>query len=306
MLRLNRIEQLSGLEGPLHLALGVFDGVHVGHRAVIGCALAAAKARGGQTVVVTFDPHPIRVLAPEKAPRALLATLDHKAHLLAELGVDVLLAISFDESFAKVEAEDFLKSLCIPAVKTLAVGEDWRFGHARRGDVALLKRFSITHGFTLEAVPPVMADGERISSTRIRQAIRDGNVSGVAAMLGRAYSIEGTVREGKRLGRQLGFPTANLLTGDVQLPPDGVWVVRVEVDGMPYGGVANLGFRPTVDGAAHLLEVHLFDFTEDLYGANVEVTFLDYIRAEKKFGSLDELKAQIACDAVEARRVLGL
>jgi riboflavin kinase/FMN adenylyltransferase len=306
VLRLNRIEQLADLEGPLHLALGVFDGVHVGHRAVVGRVLAAAKAKGGRTVVVTFDPHPIRVLAPDKAPRALLATLDHKAHLLAELGVDVLLAISFDAAFAKVEAEDFLKSLCMPSVKTLAVGEDWRFGHARRGDVAMLKRFSNTHGFTLEAVPPVMADGERISSTRIRQAIRDGNVSGVAAMLGRPYSIEGTVREGKMLGRQLGFPTANLLPGDVQLPPDGVWVVRVGVDGIQHGGVANLGFRPTVNGDAQLLEVHLFDFSGDLYGTNVEVTFLDYIRAEKKFGSLDELKAQIACDAVEARRVLGI
>jgi riboflavin kinase/FMN adenylyltransferase len=306
VLRLNRIEQLADLEGPLHLALGVFDGVHVGHRAVIGRALVAAKAKGGLTVVVTFDPHPIRVLAPEKAPRALLATLDHKAHLLAELGVDALLAISFDETFAKVEAEDFLESLCISAVKTLAVGEDWRFGHARRGDVAMLQRFSKTHGFTLEAVPPVMADGERISSTRIRQAIRDGNVSGVAAMLGRPYSIEGIVREGRKLGRELGFPTANLLPGDVQMPSDGVWVVRVAVDGMQYGGVANLGFRPTVDGEAHLLEVHLFDFAQDLYGANVEVTFLDYIRAEKKFSSLDELKAQIACDAVEARRVLGI
>lgn len=305
MLRLTSFEELAGVEGPLHLALGVFDGVHVGHRAVIRRVLEAAERDGGRAGVVTFDPHPIRVLAPEKAPRALLATLDHKAHLLGELGVELLLAVHFDEAFAAMEAETFLGNLFRAQVATLAVGEDWQFGRGRRGDLHMLQRYGSERGFRLEAVPPVMLDGERISSTRIRQAIRDGNVGGVATMLGRPYSVEGPVLEGRKLGRQLGFPTANVGTGEVQLPPDGVWAVRVNLDDEKLEGVANLGVRPTVDGVAHALEVHLFDFVGDVYGRILEVTFVSYLRPEQKFGSLDDLKRQIAKDADQARKALA-
>jgi riboflavin kinase/FMN adenylyltransferase len=305
VLRLTTFEELAGIEGDLHLALGVFDGVHVGHRAVIGRALEAARRSGGLAGVVTFDPHPIRVLAPSRAPSSLLATLDHKAHLLAELGVGMMLAIHFDEAFAQVEAEEFIDRLCVPQVKTLAVGEDWKFGRGRRGDVAMLRKAAVAHGFTLEAVPPVMADGERISSTRIRQAIRDGNLPAAARMLGRPYSVEGVVKQGRQLGRQLGFPTANVSTGDVQLPPDGVWAVRVELGDKELEGVANLGVRPTVDGTARALEVHLFDFQGDLYDRELDVTFVRHLRDERKFDSLDALKAQIEADAFEARRCLG-
>ncbi|HEY8991783.1 MAG TPA: bifunctional riboflavin kinase/FAD synthetase [Luteolibacter sp.] len=305
VLRLTTFEELAAIGEDLHLALGVFDGVHVGHRAVIGRAIAAAKRAGGRAGVVTFDPHPIRVLAPERAPRALLATLDHKAHLLAELGVELLLAVPFDAAFARVEAEEFLDRLCATKVKTLAVGEDWRFGRGRRGDVAMLRRFAAERGFALEAVPPVMGDGERVSSTRVRQAIRDGNLEAAAQMLGRPYSVEGVVAKGRQLGRQLGFPTANVATGDVQLPPDGVWAVRVATDGRVLEGVANLGVRPTVDGSFHSLEVHLFDFSSDLYGQTLEVTFESFIRPERKFESLEALKSQIAADSAEARRRLA-
>lgn len=306
VLRLTTFEELAGQDGPLHLALGVFDGVHVGHRAVISRVLEAAAQDGGRPGVVTFDPHPIRVLAPERAPRALLATLDHKAHLLAELGVELMFTIHFNEAFAAMEAETFLGHLFRAKVKTLAVGEDWRFGKGRRGDLPMLKRYGSEKGFTLEAMPPVMLDGERISSTRIRQAIRDGNLLGAAMMLGRPYSVEGPVLEGRKLGRELGFPTANIATGDVQLPPDGVWAVRVNLGESEYlEGVANLGMRPTVDGTAHALEVHLFDFVGDLYGRNLEVTFVSYLRPEQRFGSLEELKAQITKDAQRAREILA-
>ena len=305
VLRLTTFEELAGIEGNLHLALGVFDGVHVGHRAVISRALEAARRSGGLVGVVTFDPHPIRVLAPSRAPSSLLATLDHKAHLLKELGVGLMLAIHFDEAFAKVEAEEFIDRLCLSRVKTLAVGEDWKFGRGRRGDVAMLRKAAAERGFTLEAVPPVMADGERISSTRIRQAIRDGNLSAAAGMLGRPYSVEGVVKQGRQLGRQLGFPTANVSTGAVQLPPDGVWAVRVDLDGEVFGGVANLGMRPTVDGTTRALEVHLFDFQGDLYDRELDVTFAHYLRDERKFDSLEALKQQIEADAIEARRCLG-
>lgn len=168
----------------------------------------------------------------------------------------------------------------------------------------MLRRYGSERGFRLEALPPVMRDGERVSSTRIRQAIRDGNLGGVATMLGRPYSVEGPVLEGRKLGRQLGFPTANVGTGDVQLPPDGVWAVRANLGEEKLEGVANLGVRPTVDGVAHALEVHLFDFVGDLYGRNLEVTFVSYLRPEQKFGSLEELKKQIAIDADRARDAL--
>ncbi len=303
MLRLTSFDELALTDGPLHLALGVFDGVHLGHRAVIGRVVEAAKREGGRAGVVTFDPHPIRVLAPEKAPRALLATLDHKAHLLAELGVEILLAIPFDAAFAQVEAEGFLDQLCRAPVKTIAVGDDWRFGKGRQGDVAMLKQFSESHGFKLESVPPVMADGERISSTRIRQAIRDGSVTAVAEMLGQPYSVEGPVVEGRKLARQLGFPTANVVTGEVQLPPDGVWQVTASSDGVDFQGVANLGMRPTVDGTTRALEVHLFDFTGDLYGRTLEVTFVSYLRGERKFESIKALRQQIESDVLAARKL---
>lgn len=302
MLRLTSLSELAFTDEPLHLALGVFDGVHLGHRAVIRRVVEAAQRDGGRAGVVTFDPHPIRVLAPDKAPRALLATLDHKAHLLAGLGVELLLAIPFDAAFAQVEAEDFLAQLCKASVRTIAVGDDWRFGKGRRGDVAMLKRFSEVHGFSLQAVPPVMVDGERISSTRIRQAIRDGSVAAAAEMLGQRYSLEGPVVEGRKLARQLGFPTANVLTGEVQLPPDGVWMVTASCEGLDFRGVANLGMRPTVDGTTRALEVHLFDFTGELYGKTLEVTFVSYLRGERKFESIEALRQQIEMDVLTARK----
>ena len=302
MLRLTSLSELALTGEPLHLALGVFDGVHLGHRAVIRRVVEAAQRDGGRAGVVTFDPHPIRVLAPDKAPRALLATLDHKAHLLAGLGVELLLAIPFDAAFAQVEAEDFLAQLCKASVRTIAVGDDWRFGKGRRGDVAMLKRFSEVHGFSLQAVPPVMVDGERISSTRIRQAIRDGSVAAAAEMLGQRYSLEGPVVEGRKLARQLGFPTANVLTGEVQLPPDGVWMVTASCEGLDFRGVANLGMRPTVDGTTRALEVHLFDFTGELYGKTLEVTFVSYLRGERKFESIEALRQQIEMDVLTARK----
>jgi len=302
----HQLEDLAALDAPLHLALGVFDGVHVGHQEVIARAVRAAKRDGGLAGVVTFDPHPIRVIAPGKAPSALLATLEHKAQIVGELGVEVFLAVHFNEAFAAMEAADFLNRLLDGPVRTIAVGEDWRFGKGRHGDVELLQQEAAVHGFNLEAVPPVMLDGERVSSTRIRQAIRDGNLDAAARMLGRPYSVSGKVVEGRKLGRTIGFPTANVATGDAQLPPDGVWAVSVSTpahDDLP--GVANLGVRPTVDGQNRVLEIHLFDFAEDLYGTEIEVGFDRYIRPEMKFAGIRELQEQIARDALNARENSG-
>ncbi|QTN31508.1 riboflavin biosynthesis protein RibF [Akkermansiaceae bacterium] len=295
--RIDKLGDLAGIEGPLHLALGVFDGVHAGHQAVISRAVEAAREGGGKSFVVTFSPHPIRVIAPGKAPASLLATLDDKAEVLGALGVDGLLVIRFDEEFAKTSAEHFVRGICAGNVATIAVGEDWRFGSKRLGDVEMLRRMGGELGFKLEAVAPVMWDGERISSTRIRQAVRDGNFDAVETMLGRPYEVSGMVIEGRKLGRGLGFPTANISVGDQQLPRDGVWAV--ECGGLR--GVANLGVRPTVGGGERLLEVHLFGFSGDLYGSVLKVRFGKFLREERKFASVDELRAQIALDVAAAR-----
>jgi riboflavin kinase/FMN adenylyltransferase len=302
--RFTEVNQMAKAGAPLHLALGVFDGVHLGHQAVIAKAVAAAARSGGTAGVLTFDPYPLRVLAPEKAPKRLLASLDHKAQILDELGVGFLLALPFDHHRAAQEAEDFVREIIAAGVKTIAVGEDWKFGRARKGDVQLLSALAGSLGFALETTPPVMMDGERISSTRIRQSIRDGRLDVAAKMLGRPYTVAGRVVEGRKLGRQLGFPTANVEPGEEQFPPDGVWAVRIRVGEQFLGGVANLGVRPTVDGASRSLEVHLFDFTGDLYGRGIEVEFLQFLRGEKKFGSLDELKEAIRADADAAAGIL--
>jgi riboflavin kinase/FMN adenylyltransferase len=304
MLRLNTTEALSTCTAPLHLALGVFDGVHVGHRAVIEAARQQVESHGGNCVVVTFDPHPIRMLAPERAPRQLLASLDHKARLLEKIHVDALLALPFTREFAQNSATDFIESLVRHQnVATIAVGEDWRFGKGREGDVTFLRRIGERLGFQVIALPPVMHQGERISSTRIRQSIRDGAMTNAAEMLGRPYGIEGLVVKGQQLGRTLGFPTANIALGEEQLPPDGVWAVRGHGDGHAWQGVANLGNRPTVDGLTRVFEVHLFDHDSDLYGKMLEVEFVKHLRPEQKFPSLDALREQITKDVTGAREV---
>ena len=300
------LDELAAADQPLHLALGVFDGVHLGHQAVISAAVEAARRDGGLAGLLTFDPHPIRVIAPAKAPASLLATLDHKARIVADLGVEVFVALRFDKEFAALEAGEFIERLTRAPVRTVAVGEDWRFGKNRSGDVPFLTREASTRGFRLEAVPPVMFEGDRISSTRIRQAIRDGNLDDASRMLGRPYSICAEVDKGAQLGRSIGFPTANLRVDGIQHPPQGVWAVHATTcDGHQHGGVANLGNRPTVDGTKLLLEVHLFDFESDLYGTILDVRFLRHLRPEMRFPDLAALQRQIQIDSLKAREILS-
>ena len=285
----------------MHLALGMFDGVHIGHQAVITRAVAAAARSGGVAGVVTFDPHPERLLAPDKAASAVLTTLAHKGRIVEQLGAGLFVPVHFDAALAQLEAEEFFRQLLAAPIRTLAVGEDWRFGRGRRGDVEFLRARAVAAGFELATVAPVMVDGERVSSTRIRQAVRDGSLEAAARMLGRPYAVSGKVVEGRKLGRQLGFATANVAIGEELTPPDGVWAVRVAVvGGEVRPGVANLGVRPTVDGSNRVLEVHLFDFSGDLYGREIEVTFVRFLRPEQRFASLDLLRGQIAVDAATA------
>lgn len=286
--------------GDLHVAIGVFDGLHMGHQTVVKRAIDAAKKRGGEAALLTFDPHPIRVITPTKAPKGLLTPLPHKARIAESLGLEVFAPLHFDRAMVDMLAEDFLGEITSGSVKTIAVGEDWRFGHNREGDVHFLRERAGSHEFTLEAVPPVMWKGDRISSTRIRQALLDGNLANVKSMLGRPWSFFGTVREGDRIGRTLGFPTANLIPVDVQLPPRGVWTALVRCGTWNWKAVANLGFRPTVEGTETRLEVHILDDNPDLYGKELEVELRHFLRSEAKFASRSELQAAIADDVAKA------
>lgn len=308
MKTLTALSELTAVPGPVHLAVGFFDGVHLGHQEVIRRAQATAAADGGTAVVVTFDPHPMKVLRPETAPRLLTST-HHKQLILERLGVSHLLIIPFNETLATLSPEAFIRDLsaAAPTLASITVGRAWVFGHGRSGNLATLTALGNAHKFGVFGVAPVIVADEPVSSTRARLAVERGDFPAAARLLGREYSILGTVIQGRQLARKLGFPTANLALEAEQLPPIGVYAVKALVEGRQLYGVANLGLRPTVeDGAvARHFEVHLFDFTGDLYGTTVEVRFVQRLRDEMKMETLDDLKAQIARDAQQARALFG-
>ncbi len=297
------VTEIRSLTKPLHLAMGVFDGVHLGHQEVIQQVVEEAKAAEGISGVLTFDPFPLQVIAPDRAPQRILANIAHKKRLLAEMGVEFLLVIPFSADFAKLSAREFLDLIHQDgSLAQISIGEDWKFGKGREGKLDYVRQYCVDKGIVLSAIPPVIMGGERISSTRIRQAIRDGNLSAAKKMLGRNYSLFGTVEQGAQIGRTIGFPTANIDTKNELLPPDGVYAVRAKLRDRVVNGVANLGIRPTVSGdQQRKFEVHLFDFDEEIYGLEIEVLLGKFIRAEQKFDGLDALKAQITEDSIAAR-----
>lgn len=301
---LRAIPDLAELPGPLFLAIGVFDGVHLGHQAVISTSARHAREEGGTPVVVTFDPHPAKVLRPENAPHLLTAT-KHKIALIRDLGVEHLLVVHFDRSFAATPPEEFVHQLVTHSnpLHEICVGHEWSFGKQRAGNLALLQVLGAKHQFNVVGLTPVAVNGAVVSSTEIRRAVEAGDLRKAAEMLGREYTILGTVKAGAQLGRKLGFPTANISAHSEQFPPNGVYAVEANLDGAKLPGVVNLGYRPTVAGneAERLLELHLFDLDRDLYGKDVEVRFTHYVRPEQKFENLEELKAQIARDVEQAR-----
>ncbi len=301
---LRSIADLSQLKGPLFLAIGVFDGVHLGHQAVISTSAAHAQEANGTPVVVTFDPHPAKVLRPQNAPHLLTAT-QHKIALIRELGVGHLLVIRFDREFAGTPPEIFVRQLVEHSkpLREICVGHEWSFGKNRAGNLALLQELGAQHHFNVVGIKPVTADGTVVSSTAIRRAVESGDFAGAAEMLGREYTILGTVKEGAHLGKKLGFPTANLSAHSEQFPPNGVYVAEAKLDGATWRGVANLGTRPTIESAKpeRVLELHLFDLQRDIYGEDVEMRFVRYLRPERKFANLDELMAQIARDVAQAK-----
>jgi riboflavin kinase/FMN adenylyltransferase len=304
---LRSIPELSRLSRPLFLAIGVFDGVHRGHQAVISTSAEHAHLANGTPVVVTFNPHPMKVLRPMEAPHLLTAT-QHKIKLIRALGVQHLLVIKFDTTFAATTPEDFVQQLVRHSkpLREICVGHEWSFGKGRRGNLALLRKLGAQFDFDVVGIPAVtLGNGELVSSTAIRHAIEAGDLAKAAEMLGREYTILGTVVRGDHLGKKIGFPTANLSAHSEQFPPNGVYFAQATLNGVIYPGVVNLGHRPTVSSGKsdRVLEIHLLDFDHDIYGKDVEVRFVRYLRPEQKFENLDALARQIEFDVQQARQL---
>jgi riboflavin kinase/FMN adenylyltransferase len=304
---LRSIPELSRLPGSLFLAIGVFDGVHRGHQAVISTSAQHARSANGTPVVVTFDPHPMKVLRPKQAPHLLTAT-QHKIRLIRDLGVQHLLIIKFDETFAATSPEDFVQQLVTHSkpLREICVGHEWSFGKGRSGNLALLRKLGAQLDFDVVGIPAVtLRNSEAVSSTAIRHAVEAGDLVKAAEMLGREYTILGTVVRGENLGKKIGFPTANLSAHSEQFPPNGVYFAQATLDGTVYPGVVNLGYRPTVSSgkSERVLEIYLLDFDHDIYGKDIEVRFVQYLRPEQKFENLDALVRQIELDVQQARKL---
>jgi len=290
------------------VALGNFDGFHLGHQAVVGRAVARGFHERRPVIVATFDPHPVRFFNADLPPFRL-TTLDQRERLFAHAGADAMLVFEFGRALASMDAEDFIVEVLAKRVGAAGVvtGDDFTFGKGRTGDIELLKSLGEKHGVIAETVPQVMIDGIRVSSGRIREALIAGDSAMATKLLSRDYAIEGVVQNGDARGRELGYPTANLVLGDYQRPKYGIYAVRAVLDdGNEHPGVANLGVRPTFDPPQELLETHLLDFSGDLYGRRLEVALHAFIRAELKFESVDALVEEMRKDEAAARRLLAL
>jgi riboflavin kinase/FMN adenylyltransferase len=286
------------------LAIGFFDGVHLGHQQIIRQTIADARQHDAVALVLTFDRHPNSVVAPDKIP-PLIYSLPQKLRAIESLGADAALLIRFDKTFSEQTGADFIRGLArdLGRIHSICVGADFVFGHKRSGNVALLKQVGGELGFQVHGLAAVSLDGQIVSSTRIREAVRAGDFDAASQMLGRPYAIAGHVVAGDRLGRRIGFPTANLDAAGLVLPPNGVYAGCTKFKGQLYHVALNIGVRPTVAAAAPPLrvEAHLLDFAGDLYGAELEIELEERLREERKFASAEELREQIARDLAQVR-----
>lgn len=290
----------------LCLTLGIFDGIHLGHQKIIRRVVEKAAQIGGTSCVVTFDPHPREVLSPDTAPD-LLTSAKKKARLIEQLGADAMCLIRFSKSFADTNARSFVKDFLVATLrmKVIVEGYDWRFGKGRRGDVHLLREMSQENGFEVEQLVGVEMDGRIVSSTLIRGLVLEGELEFAKKYLGRPYSITGTVVEGSRMGRGIGFPTANMEPHHEAIPPNGIYAVWVDLNATRKPGTLNIGYRPTVSQEKRrTVEVHIMDFCRDIYDEEIEITFVEKLRDEKKFPSIEALSAQIKKDIQKARTIL--
>lgn len=294
------------LKNPV-LTIGNFDGVHLGHQTLFDKVKHRAQSLNGESVVMTFHPHPLEVLSPGNGP-VFITEHARKLRLIESCGIDIAIVVPFSQEFAQMSAQQFVKHILVDkiGVKALVVGYDYRFGCGREGNIDSLKDLGRKYKFDVEAVTGIKMDGKVVSSTAIRQFIKEGQLKEANALLGRPYEISGTVVRGRdRGGRVLGFPTANIRISSQAPPKTGVYVVRVDIDGKIYGGAANLGYNPTFGDTELSLEVHIFNFSEDLYGKQIAVQFVDRLRDEKRFSGPEELAVQIQKDIEKAKQALS-
>lgn len=287
------------------VTIGNFDGIHAGHQEILKRGRAVSSNLGIPLVVVSFDPHPGKVLYPQRAPE-IINTERQKRDLLRQQGVDYYFVIRFSPEFSRMEPETFLKTLLVESlgVEHVLVGAGFGFGRKRRGNVELMKSFGSNHGFTVDPVPHVVMEGEVVSSSCIRSLLKNGKIRKANRLLGRYYYMEGIVIHGEQLGRKLGFPTANIISENELTPILGVYVSSTIVGGNQYRSVTNIGFKPTFGGKKIIVETHLFDFDKDIYGEEITVAYVEYIRPEVMFDSVDKLVEEIRNDCNLAKNIL--
>ncbi|MBC5992100.1 bifunctional riboflavin kinase/FAD synthetase [Pontibacter cellulosilyticus] len=287
---------------------GTFDGVHIGHQKILKRVIERAKEKDGQSVVITYWPHPRLVLFPEDNKLKLLSTIEERIEQLRSFGVDYLLIIPFTKEFSRTSSRTFITDILVKALNTklLVIGYDHRFGKNREGSFENLKARSQQYGFEVEEIPRQDVDDVAVSSTKIRKALENGDIETANLYLGRKYSLSSVVTEGDKIGRTIGFPTANLELPDAPklIPANGVYAVYAYLDGKKLPAMMNIGLRPTVSGKNLTLEAHILDFNENIYGKRITVEFIEHLRNERMFSGLDELKGQLAKDEAETRRAL--
>lgn len=290
------------------ITIGTFDGVHKGHQHLIHRIRQLAVENGGESVLITFEPHPRTIVFPDEKSLRILSSLDEKIELLQALDVDHLVVAPFTKAFSQLPASAYIDQFLVgkfhPAV--IAIGYNHQFGHHRDGNIELLQKLAPHYSFKVVEITKQLVDDIEVSSTRVRIALQEGDVKTAAQLLGHCYSLQGVVERGKQLGRKLGYPTANIAVQDPfkLIPADGVYVIRAQCDGQLYSGVASLGFRPTVNGLHRTVEAFLFDFDGDLYGKVLKLEFLEWLRAEVKFETVDLMVTAIEQDVIRARKFL--
>lgn len=303
------IQEFKKLENAV-VTSGTFDGVHLGHQKILKRLNEVAELTNGESVVITFYPHPRSVISPDNQIVKLLSTLEEKIELLEKSGVDNLLIVSFTREFSELSSEEFIQKILIETIgtKTLVIGYDHRFGKNREGGFDYLKLNKEKYGFGIEEISRQDIENVGVSSSKIRKALQEGDVPSADHFLGRNYSLSGVIVKGKQLGRTIGFPTANIQVREIAklIPSDGVYAVKVYYNDEAFGGMLNIGNRPTVDGTFQTVEVNIFEFDQEIYGEKLTIEFLQKIRNEQKFNGLDELKTQIAKDKITCKEILNL
>ncbi len=301
------LEEFSSIENAI-VTQGTFDGVHAAHQVILDKLKGIAKEQNGETVVITYDPHPRMVLFPDDHGLLLLNTLEEKIVLLEAQGIDHLLILPFTKEFSRLSSIDFIKNVLVRiGTKYLVIGYNHRFGKNREGSFTHLKEFAPNYGFEINEISEQDVDQISVSSTRIREALLNGEVAQAARFLGRPYQVSGMVVQGKQLGRTIGFPTANIQINDAHklIPHDGVYAVWVLIGNQKFGGMLNIGNNPSIEGKGRSVEVNIFNFSETIYNQRISIEFVDKLRNEVKFNNLEALKTQLQCDKLQALEVLG-